>query len=146
MQTPVLFPGTVGDNIRFGPRQQGKEITNREINELLSRVGLSGYANQEVSYLSGGEAQRVSLARTLANFPQILLLDEPTSALDDASQRDAEGLILSIIRRRDLTCLIVTHDTAQAARMANRVMVLEAGRLVKISPVEEVRNAESDLH
>lgn len=89
--------------------------------------------------LSGGEAQRVSLARTLANAPEALLLDEPTSALDDVSARGIEDLVLSIIRERRMTCVIVTHNTAQARRIADRTMSLESGRLVTIGPTREVR-------
>ena len=99
---------------------------------------MPGYQDREVANLSGGEEQRVSLARTLANAPEALLLDEPTSALDEASARGIEELVLGIIRERRMTCVIVTHNTAQARRIADRTMVLEAGRLVTISPTKEV--------
>jgi putative ABC transport system ATP-binding protein len=141
MQSPFLFPGTVAENVRFGPRQRGEELPTESIERLLERVGLVGYADRGVSNLSGGEAQRVSLARTLANSPEVLLLDEPTSALDEATQRGVEDLICSIIHQRGLTCLIVTHNTQQAARMATHVMVLERGKLVVFGPVEEVLDA-----
>ena len=141
MQLPYLFSGTVADNIHFGPRQRGEELPPETVEQLLERVGMAGYAGRDVSNLSGGEAQRVSLARTLANSPEVLLLDEPTSALDEATQRGVEDLICSIIHQQDLTCLIVTHDTQQAARMATHVMALEAGRVVKYGPVEEILNA-----
>jgi putative ABC transport system ATP-binding protein len=141
MQSPYLFPGTVADNVRFGPRQRGEELPTASIERLLERVGLVGYADRGVSNLSGGEAQRISLARTLANSPEVLLLDEPTSALDEATQRGVEDLICSIIHQRGLTCLIVTHNTQQAARMATHVMVLERGKLVEFGPVEEVLDA-----
>lgn len=141
MQSPHLFPGTVADNIRFGPLQRNEPVSEEAIDELLAEVGLAGYAHREVSRLSGGEAQRVSLARTLANSPQLLLLDEPTSALDEASRQEVEELISRIINQENLTCLIVTHDLAQAARMAKRAMVLRKGRLLKIGPVTEVIHA-----
>ena len=141
MQSPYLFSGTVADNIHFGPRQRGEELPPETVEQLLERVGMAGYADRDVSNLSGGEAQRVSLARTLANSPEVLLLDEPTSALDEATQRGVEDLICSIIHQQDLTCLIVTHDTQQAARMATHMMALEAGRLVKYGPVEEIHIA-----
>ena len=141
MAEPYLFSGTVADNIHFGPRQRGEELPPETVEQLLERVGMAGYADRGVSNLSGGEAQRVSLARTLANSPEVLLLDEPTSALDEATQRGVEDLICSIIHQQDITCLIVTHDTQQAARMATHVMALEAGRLVKYGPVEEIHNA-----
>jgi putative ABC transport system ATP-binding protein len=132
MQSPFLFPGTVVDNLTFGPRQRGEEMTPKAVEELLDHVRLSGYGGRNVGQLSGGEAQRVALARILANTPEVLLLDEPTSALDDATKNEVEGLIVSIMRDRGHTCLIVTHEAAQAARLANRVVVMEKGRLVRI--------------
>jgi putative ABC transport system ATP-binding protein len=141
MQTPYLFPGTVGDNVSFGPMQHGETLPDRALERLLDRVGLGGFADRAVNNLSGGEAQRVSLARTLANSPDLLLLDEPTSSLDEASQREVEKLVCSIIRDQELTCLIVTHDKNQAGRMASHAMVLEAGRLVRFGAAQEVLRA-----
>jgi putative ABC transport system ATP-binding protein len=138
MQVAYLFPGTVAANVAFGPRQNGGRLAKDQIAALLERVGLPGYQDRDVSNLSGGEAQRVSLARTLANAPEVLLLDEPTSALDDVSARAIENLVLSIIRERRMSCVIVTHNTAQAHRIADRTMVLEAGKLVTIGPTKEV--------
>jgi putative ABC transport system ATP-binding protein len=126
MQVAYLFPGTVAANVAFGPRQNGGRLAKDQIAALLERVGLPGYQDRDVSNLSGGEAQRVSLARTLANAPEVLLLDEPTSALDDVSARAIENLVLSIIRERRMSCVIVTHNTAQAHRIADRTMVLES--------------------
>ena len=140
-QRPYLFPGTVEDNLQFGPRQRGESLSASECGQLLDRVGLPGYGAHNVATLSGGEAQRVSLARTLANSPQVLLLDEPTSALDDASKGGIESLIQTIVRERDLTCILVTHDKAQAARLAQRALLIEAGRIVRSGPVEEVLHA-----
>jgi putative ABC transport system ATP-binding protein len=85
MQAAYLFPGTVADNIAYGPLQRGQTLPAEQIATLLQRVDLPGYQERGVSNLSGGEAQRVSIARTLANDPEILLLDEPTSALDEDS-------------------------------------------------------------
>jgi putative ABC transport system ATP-binding protein len=138
LQQPYLFPGTVADNIRFGPQQRGETISPEQIERLLEQAGLSGYEQREVSTLSGGEAQRVSVARTLANSPKILLLDEPTSALDQAAEREVEQLLVKIFREQSQTCLIVTHDPEQASRLATKVMRLEAGRLVKFGTVGEV--------
>jgi len=138
MQSPYLFPGTVADNLRFGPRQRGKDLSREDIEQLLARVNLSGYADRDVGKLSGGEAQRVSLARTLANEPEILLLDEPTSSLDENTQQDVEQLICDIIRDGGLTALIVTHDKDQARRVAQQAMVMESGRMVDLGPVKEV--------
>jgi putative ABC transport system ATP-binding protein len=124
--------------VAFGPQQNGVTLSSEQIAALLERVGLPGYQVRDVSNLSGGEAQRVSLARTLANAPEALLLDEPTSALDDVSARGVEDLVLSIVRERRMTCVIVTHNTVQAHRIADRTMILEAGKLVTIGPTKEV--------
>jgi len=138
MQMAYLFPGTVAANVAFGPRQRGERFRPEQIASLLDRVGLFGYQERDVSNLSGGEAQRVSLARTLANAPEALLLDEPTSALDDVSVRGIEDLVMSIVRERRMTCVIVTHNTVQAHRIADRTMILEAGKLVTIGPTKEM--------
>lgn len=141
MQSANLFPGTVADNIRYGPAQRGETFPSDQVEALLEQVGLGGYGSRDVNHLSGGEAQRVSVARTLANQPDVLLLDEPTSALDDAAEQEVEALFCRIMENEHLTCLVVTHDMAQAARMANRVMVMAEGRLVSIGPTEEILNA-----
>jgi putative ABC transport system ATP-binding protein len=140
-QRPFLFPGTVYQNVSFGPRQRGQEFSQSQADELLTRVGLGGYAARNVANLSGGEAQRVSLARALANSPIVLLLDEPTSALDDEAKGEVESLICDIIKETHLTCIIVTHDLGQAARMGTRVMMLQRGQVTRIGTVKEVLNA-----
>lgn len=140
-QRPYLFSGTVADNLRFGPAQRGEMLPDESIAQLLAQVGLKGYAQRDVANLSGGEAQRVSVARTLANSPLALLLDEPTSALDDAAKLEVESSIQRVVREQGLTCVMVTHDLAQASRMAERALVLEAGRIVRAGLVDEVLHA-----
>jgi len=145
-QTPYLFPGTIADNLRFGPRQQGKDLPEEMITFLLDQVGLADRAKSDVANLSGGEAQRVSLARAIANSPAVLLMDEPTSALDEEAKEEVEALILKIVQQNALTCLIVSHDLAQAARIASRVMIIKAGRLEKIGLAREVIHVESNFY
>ena len=140
-QRPFLFPGTVADNLRFGPGQRGQRLDDSPLEDLLARVGLSGYSSRDVSNLSGGEAQRVSLARSLANSPEVLLMDEPTSALDDNAKLEVECLIRDVIHESRLTCVMVTHDIAQAARMAESALLLKAGRAVRKGPISEVLHA-----
>ncbi len=136
-----LFPGTVAENICFGPRQRAEELLVEVIERLLEGVGLAGYVRRGVSNLSGGKAQRVSLVRTLANPSEVLSLDEPTSALDEATQRGVEDLIFRITYQHGLTFLMVTHDIQGAARIATQVVVPERGQLIEFGPAEEVLNA-----
>jgi putative ABC transport system ATP-binding protein len=140
-QRAFLFPGSVAENISFGPRQRGEELPLDEIDRLLVHVGLPGFADRNVANLSGGEAQRVSLARALANSPTVLLLDEPTSALDQEAKLGIELLIEKIVQQSRLTCVLVTHDFEQASRIADRVMVFQAGRVLRVGSAEEVLHA-----
>lgn len=145
MQRAYLFPGSVADNLRFGPLQRGETLDNAEVDALLEQVELAGFGARTVEKLSGGEAQRVSIARTLANNPEVLLMDEPTSALDEALARQVEELIVGIIRDRHLTCLFVTHNRAQARRIADRVFLIERGALSATGPAKEMIGA-SEIH
>jgi putative ABC transport system ATP-binding protein len=140
-QRPYLFPGTVAENLSFGPAQRGEVLPQQTVEDLLCQVGLKGYSERNVSNLSGGEAQRVSVARTLANGPLVLLLDEPTSALDEAAKLEVESSIQRVVRERGLTCVIVTHDVAQAGRLAERALMMESGRIVRSGRVSEVIHA-----
>lgn len=140
-QRPYLFPGTVADNLRFGPAQRGVNLPQSAIEELLNQVGLKDYVERNVANLSGGEAQRVSVARTLANRPLVLLLDEPTSALDEAAKLEVESSLRNVVRDHGLTCMMVTHDWAQASRLAERALLIESGRIVRAGPVAEVLHA-----
>jgi putative ABC transport system ATP-binding protein len=137
-QRPFLFPGEVASNLRFGPAQRGERLSDAEIARLLERVSLSGFASRNVANLSGGEQQRVSLARALANRPEILLLDEPTSALDEHAKVGVEELIANFVREDGFTFVMVTHDRDQARRLCHRVAVIEHGRLVQLGSPEEV--------
>lgn len=114
---------TVADNIGFGLRMQGlgrREIAERVV-ELLDRVGLPGFAERQVAKLSGGEAKRVALARSLAPHPAVLLLDEPLTGLDrDLHDRLAADLA-GLLRSTGTTALLVTHDPDEAASIADRV-------------------------
>jgi len=143
MQQPNLFPGSVADNIRFGPTAQGQSLDEARLMELLSGVDLEGFADRDVAKLSGGEAQRVNLARTLANKPDVLLLDEPTSSLDQAARQEVEETILSVLKSGEVTCILVSHDKAQVLRLTDRVLMLEGGKLIADGPVEEVLDAHS---
>jgi putative ABC transport system ATP-binding protein len=140
-QRPFLFPGDVASNLRFGPAQRGENLPDAEIAGLLERGGLAGFAARNVANLSGGEQQRVSLLRALANRPEILLLDEPTSALDEQAKVGIEQLISNFVSDNCFTFVMVTHDRDQARRLCHRVAVIEHGRLVQLGSPEGVLHA-----
>ena len=137
-QQAFLFPGSVAENVRFGPRQRGHILADAAVEGCLQAVGLAGYGARDVNTLSGGEAQRVSIARALANEPVVLLADEPTSALDEAAKGGIEALLRQIVKDRGLTCVMVTHDVAQARRMADGVAQFQAGRMIRFGTISEV--------
>ena len=137
-QSPALRDGTVFENVTIGPRLRGETVRRKVAEELLARMNLDGYADRDVSDLSGGEAQRVAIARTLITEPEVLLLDEPTSSLDSTSEAKVETLLEGLIHETDLTTVLVTHDDAQARRLADRVAMLKHGRVESVGPVSEV--------
>src|SRR5215470_2415944 len=141
MQRAYLFPGTVAENVGFGPRQHGSVMPQDEIDALLTQVGLAGYGSRDALTLSGGEAQRVAVTRALANQPEVLLLDEPTSALDEAARRGVEDLLESLIREHNLTCVWVTHSIEQARAMADKVLVIDSGLVRSYGSTAEVLRA-----
>lgn len=131
-QAPALFEGTVADNIAYGPALQGRRLASQEIAELLQMASLdAGLAEKPVDQLFGGQAQRVSLARTLANQPDVLLLDEPTSALDPAATRKIESTIRNLRDTLNLTVLWVSHAFEQVERTADRIVLLVDGRVAE---------------
>jgi len=131
----------VGENLCFGPEQCGSTLQEEEVAALLEAVGLVGYGERNVATLSGGEVQRVAVARALANQPEVLLLDEPTSALDKAARAGVEWHIQRVIGEWGLACVMVTHDEEQARRMAGVALVLGEGRVEAMGPAMEVLGA-----
>ena len=129
-QKPALFPGTVAENIAYGPQLEGRILTPDEIADLLALADMpSDYASRSIGELSGGEAQRVSIARALANHPDSLLLDEPTSALDPASRRHVRETIGKLRQELGLTVIWVTHYMEEVQEVADRVYLLLYGRI-----------------
>ena len=133
-QRPIPFPGSVADNLRVARPDAGAE----DLRVLLSRVALDpGLLNQEARTLSGGELQRVCLARTLVTEPETLLLDEPTSALDDQPKRVFENTARELAAQ-DITLVWITHDDAQARRVGDWIYQLRGGHLTG-APAEEAQ-------
>jgi len=132
LQHAVLFDGTVADNIRYGPALQEQQLSDERVAELLEMVNLEpSFADKSSLTLSGGQAQRVSLARTLANQPEVLLLDEPTSALDPAATRIVEKTILNLRAQLGLTVVWVSHILPQVERVADYMVLLVDGAVVE---------------
>ncbi len=143
-QQPAMFPGTVAENIAFGPSLRGDTLTPKRIGELLDMVALeASFAEKSARELSGGQAQRVAIARALANEPDVLLLDEPTSALDPIATHNIEETLCNLRRRLGLTMLWVSHMVEQAQRVGDRVLLLDEGRMLLIGAVDEVFDPES---
>lgn len=130
-QLPALLEGTVAENVAYGSRLAGRTA---DVVASLSLAGLdAAYADRDAGRLSVGEQQRVMLARALALEPQVLLLDEPTSALDERAQTAVEGTLLDLREHAGVSMVLVTHDLDQARRLADRVLWLEDGRLLRVA-------------
>ena len=140
-QQPHLYPWmTVEQNAGLGMKFAGRsrqEIKSR-VRELLSLVELAGYGPRNVQELSGGEQQRVALARSLAMQPEVLLLDEPFSALDSVTRRALQRDVRRIANEIGITLVIVTHDISEAVAIAGRAVVMksEPGRIAEIVPID----------
>jgi lipoprotein-releasing system ATP-binding protein len=134
---------TAAENVALPLLARGESRKEAEIKALawLDEVGLADRAEHQAGELSGGEQQRVSLARALANQPEILLLDEPTSALDEQAKTGVENLIRNLVSANDYTFVLVTHDRDQARRLCDRVGLIDAGRLVQQGTPAEVLHA-----
>ncbi len=129
---------TVARNVGYAPRLRRAPDVARRVQELLELVGLEGYADRLPSTLSGGERQRVALARSLAAEPRLLLLDEPLSALDAGLRERLAADLGGILRRAGTTALMVTHDHDEAYAVADRLVVMRAGRVVQEGEIADV--------
>lgn len=132
----ALFPHlTVERNVAYGIKEKKRW---KEAKDLLALAGLSGYERYYPAQLSGGQKQRVALIRALARKPDILLLDEPLSALDWETRRQLQEDLKRIIKQLRITTLYVTHDVTEVYKLADYVVVLKSGRVVKQGTPEEI--------
>jgi molybdate transport system ATP-binding protein len=140
-QDYVLFPHlTVRDNVAFAARMRGSRADARAAAQpWLDRYGLTGLADRLPAELSGGQAQRVALARALVADPEVLLLDEPMSALDVEVRDEMRAELATHVREFGGATVLVTHNPADAAALADSVLVLESGRVTQRGTLDELR-------
>ena len=147
LQKGLLFPHlSVGENVAFGLKMRGvsrAEQAERAI-AMLDQVQLTGFENRKPAELSGGQAQRVALARSLVIQPKVLLLDEPLSALDASLRGDMQDLILQLQEATGVTMVIVTHDQGEAVVMSHRIALMFEGCLRQVDTPEALYQHPSD--
>ncbi|CUX81405.1 MAG: ABC-type iron(III) uptake system ATPase component FbpC [Roseibaca calidilacus] len=138
-QDYALFPHlTVLDNVKFGLRNLTRAKATARAEEMLRMVGLAGLAARRPHELSGGQQQRVALARTLAMAPPLVLMDEPFSNLDAAMRVETRQEVRKLLKQTGAAGIIVTHDQEEAMAVADRIAVMEAGRIVQIGTPDEI--------
>jgi len=145
-QRPYLFKGSVSANVEYGLVSHGVAKSERRsrVTAALARVGLEGYEDRSALALSGGEAQRVSLARALVLEPRVLLLDEPLASLDPLLKEQLTRDFASILRDAGVTVVYVTHDQNEAMVVCDKVAVMKDGRIVSVGTVIEVMDLPAD--
>ncbi len=139
-QQPYLLNASVYRNIAYGLRVRGQRNGQELVEDVLQAVGLQHLRHAPARTLSGGESQRVSLARALVLNPEILLLDEPTANLDPTNVRQIEQIIRQANQQRHTTIVLVTHNIWQARRLAQRVAFLYDGALLEVAPANQFFN------
>jgi spermidine/putrescine transport system ATP-binding protein len=140
-QSYALFPHlTVFENVAFGLRRRkvNKHEIDERVNDALRLVDLTGFENRKPGQMSGGQAQRVAVARALVNRPKVLLLDEPLGALDLKLRKRMQLELKRIQGEVGVTFIYVTHDQEEAMTMSNRVAVMRGGRIEQVGPPEDV--------
>jgi tungstate transport system ATP-binding protein len=137
-QRPAMLRRSVAANLEYALSTAGiaRALWPSRIDELLALVGLAGLAARPARRLSGGEQQRLALARALARDPQVLFLDEPTASLDPAATKAIEDVI-RVVAARGIKVVLSTHDLGEARRLAGEIVLLHRGRVVENAPVAE---------
>lgn len=143
-QHPALLSRSVWNNVAYGLRLRGNRDGQSQIEEVLRRVTLLDLAEARASTLSGGEMQRVAVARALVLEPHVLLLDEPTANLDPTNVRIIESLVQEQHQQHGTTTVLVTHNIFQAKRLATRVALLLEGKLVEVAPADKFFSEPDD--
>ena len=141
-QEPLLFDTTVFNNVATGPRLRGieKKEIHRQVTENLDRFGIGHLVHRSARTLSGGEAQRTSLARAFAIRPEILFLDEPFASLDPPSRESLVEDLQRVLRETQTTTVLATHDRMEALRLSDRIAVMKGGEILQIGSSDGVMN------
>lgn len=141
LQSATMISGTVFSNLSLPLTLQGKQLPEKDAKELLEDVSLGEeFLHRNVKDLSGGQKQKVSIARTLVNRPKVLLLDEITSSLDRVSQEDIEELIVKINNKYGTSIIWITHNLDQALTIGDYSWVMMAGELIESGETEFLNN------
>jgi putative ABC transport system ATP-binding protein len=141
LQSAPMVGGTVMDNLNLPLKLQGKKLAEKEAGSLLEDVGLDeSFLSRNVRDLSGGQRQKISIARTLVNRPDILLLDEITSSLDTTSTKEIEELIVKINTKYGATMVWITHNLKQALNVADYTWVMMEGEVVETGESDLLKN------
>ncbi len=142
----ALFPHlTILDNVAFGLKSLGAAEAKKEARTSLDRVGLLRYAEDYPHILSGGQQQRVALARAIAPRPSVLLMDEPFSGLDARLRESMREETLAILHETRATCIVVTHQSEEAMRMGDRIVVMKDGQMVQAGSAEALYSQPANL-
>jgi len=141
----ALFPHmTVAGNVGFGLRMGDTDDIDRKVGEALSWVGLEGFGPRQVDSLSGGEQQRVALARTLAPRPRLVMLDEPLGALDRNLRQQLVTDTRQVLEDRGVTAIVVTHDREEAVALSDQLAVMRGGTIVQTGRLEQILGSPAD--
>ena len=144
-----LFPHlNIFDNVAFGLKMRNvpAEKIKSRVTEMLELVNLQGFENRKVTDLSGGEQQRVALARALAPSPRLLMFDEPLGALDKSLKEDLLNQIRAVLHKTKIPAIYVTHDQDEAFTIADRILFLHDGEIIRDGTPDEVWNSPNSVH